>query len=165
MEVPIVNSALSTCQRQRKSLPIGNGCPCQKAQIHRVPDIGIRPDTHFASVIKLFLSWSKWISTNLFSYSSVSSWISFNCKNIHTAISQPSETVVHLCMLGTSPAVSSPSKENSLNWFIVAHVVYCIVQFHHSWQGSTLLQLATGGGEEMVKHFVQLVCWTSQMYK
>jgi len=52
-----------------------------------------------------------------------------------------------------------------LNWSIVAHVVYCIVQFHHSWQGTALLQLAAGGGKEMMKHFVQLLCRTSQMYK
>ena len=120
---------------------------------------------HSASVIKLFLSRSKGISTNLLPYRSVSSWISFSYKNIHSAISQPSQTVVHLCMLGTPPAASSPSRANSLNQSIVSHEVYCIVQFDHSWQGSALLQLATGGGEEMMEHFVQLVCWTSQMHK
>lgn len=148
----------------RKSLPTGNGCPCEKVPIF--PNEGIYADMHSAPVIKPFLSRFKGISTNLLSYSSVSSWISFSYKNIHSAISQPSQTVAHLCMLGTSPAASSPSRANSLNWSIVSHVVYCIVQFDHSWQGSALLQLATGGGrEEMMEHFVQLVCWTSQMHK
>lgn len=146
----------------RKSLPTGNGCPCEKVPVF--PNEGIHADMHSASVIKLFLSRSKGISSNLLSYSSVSSWISFNYKNIHSAISQPSQTVVHLCMLGTSPAASSPSRANSLNWSIVSHVVYCIVQFDHSWQGSALLHLATGG-EEMMEHFFQLVCWTSQVHK
>lgn len=149
----------------RKFLATGNGCPCEKVPIF--PNEGIHADMHSASMIKLFLSRSKGISTNLLSYSSVSSWISFSYKNIHSAISQPSQTVVHLCMLGTSPAASSPSRANSLKWSIVSHVAHCIVHFDHSWQGSALLKFATGGerGDEMMEHFVQLVCWALQMHK
>lgn len=50
-------------------------------------------DMHSTLDIKPFLSSSEWISTSLLSYGLVSSWISFNSKNIYSSISQSSQTL------------------------------------------------------------------------
>lgn len=87
MEVPPVKSALSTRQRREKIsahkewLSLWNNC--------RVPKVGIHEDVHSSSVIKLFLSRSKWISTNLLSYSSVSSWIPSTIKIYTVQLANP----------------------------------------------------------------------------